>query len=86
MHDRELDSATDSWFAGPSPKKEPEDAAEEWGSEEQIIYAVKPASGAVRFDGDWFGQQMSEADYTQAFSDADTQYARMLRALIAQAQ
>ncbi len=40
----------------------------------------------LRFDGDPGGQQLSQDDYDQAFSDADTLYARMLKALIAQAR
>ena len=38
----------------------------------------------VRFGGDWIGQQLSEAEYTTRFSEADAGYARMLRALLAQ--
>ena len=40
----------------------------------------------LRFDGDPGGQQLSQNDYDQAFSDADTQYSRMLKVLIAQAR
>ncbi len=40
----------------------------------------------LRFDDDPGGQQLSRADYNQAFSDADTVYSRMLKALIAQAR
>ena len=40
----------------------------------------------IRFDGDWGAQGMEEADYLQAFSDADQQYVRMLRVLIAEAR
>ena len=43
-------------------------------------------SGLMRFDGDWGAQGIQEADYMKAFSEADQQYARMLRALIAQAR
>ena len=43
-------------------------------------------SQVLRFDGDWGGQQMSEDAYMKAFTDADQQYARMLKALIAQAR
>jgi len=38
----------------------------------------------VRFGGDWSGQQLSEAEYTTLFSEADASYARMLRALLAE--
>ena len=41
-------------------------------------------SGAFRFDGNWAAQNMSEEDYMKTYADADTQYARMLKALIAQ--
>ena len=41
-------------------------------------------SGAFQFDGDWGAKRMSEEDYMKIHSDADTQYARMLEALIAQ--
>ena len=43
-------------------------------------------AGPVRFNGNWFGQQMSEADYARMSAEADTQYKRMLRVLIANAQ
>ena len=43
-------------------------------------------AGPVRFNGNWFGQQMSEADYARMSAEADTQYERMLRVLIANAQ
>jgi len=38
----------------------------------------------VRFGGDWDEQQLSEAEYTTLFSEADAGYARMLRALLAE--
>ena len=38
----------------------------------------------IRFTGDWIGQQLSQAEYTRLFSDADAGYARMLRALLAE--
>ena len=38
----------------------------------------------VRFGGDWSGQQLSQAEYTTLFSEADASYARMLRALLAE--
>jgi hypothetical protein len=38
----------------------------------------------VRFGGDWSGQQLSQAEYTTLFSEADARYARMLRALLAE--
>ncbi len=38
----------------------------------------------VRFGGDWIGQQLSQAEYTTLFSEADARYARMLRALLAE--
>ena len=56
------------------------------GARDDRVDMFDGGSGPVRFDGDWFGQQISEADYTQALVDADTEYARMLRALITQAQ
>ena len=42
-------------------------------------------SGVVRFDGDWGEQGLQEAEYMKAFSEADQQYTRMLKALIAHA-
>ena len=36
----------------------------------------------VRFDGDWGNQQMSQDDYMKIFTTADTEYARMLQALL----
>ena len=36
----------------------------------------------VRFGGDWVGQQLSQAEYTTLFNEADAGYARMLRALL----
>ena len=38
----------------------------------------------VRFDGEWGGQQLSEDEYTALFSEADADYARMLKALLAE--
>ncbi len=38
----------------------------------------------VRFGGDWSGQQLSQSDYTALFVETDTDYMRMLRALLAQ--
>ena len=37
----------------------------------------------VAFDGDWKKQKMSEDDYTKAFSAAESEYAKMLGALLA---
>ena len=42
-------------------------------------------SGVVRFDGDWGAQGMQEAEYMKAFSEAEQQCTRMLKALIAHA-
>ena len=38
----------------------------------------------VRFTGDWSGQQLSQAEYTTLFSEADAGYALMLRGLLAE--
>jgi hypothetical protein len=38
----------------------------------------------VQFDGEYKKRKMSEEDYLKAFSDADTAYARMLTALVAE--
>ena len=38
----------------------------------------------VRFSGDWIGQQLSQDEYTALFSEADADYARMLRVLLAE--
>ena len=43
-------------------------------------------SGIVRFDGDSEAQGLQEAEYLKAFSEADQQYTRMLKALIAHAR
>lgn len=37
----------------------------------------------VEFDGEWKKQKISEDDYTKAFSSADTDYTKMLGALLA---
>lgn len=42
------------------------------------------AGRLVRFNGDWSAQQLSEAEYTTLFNEADASYARMLRALLAE--
>ena len=36
----------------------------------------------VRFNGNWSGQELSQAEYATLFNEADTGYARMLRALL----
>jgi len=36
------------------------------------------------FNSDWKAQKLSEEEYMQAFADADTRYAKILQALIAQ--
>jgi len=38
----------------------------------------------VRFDGDRSGRELSQDDYNEAFSEADAEYSRLLKALIAQ--
>ena len=38
----------------------------------------------LRFDGMWTKQQMTEDDYRNGFSEAETQYIRMLEALLAE--
>ena len=43
-------------------------------------------SGMLRFDGNPGGQNMSDAQYQSTVADADEQYTRMLRVLIAQAR
>ena len=50
----------------------------------EVVDVYDGGAGVLRLDGDWDAQSMSEADYREAFADADDQYARMLRALIAQ--
>lgn len=42
------------------------------------------AGKTVSFDGDWSGQQMSEAEYSEAFAEADREFASLLSLLIAQ--
>jgi hypothetical protein len=50
----------------------------------QIFDTFETSKGQVKFDGDWKAQKLSEADYVKAFQDADSHYARMLKALLAQ--
>jgi hypothetical protein len=38
----------------------------------------------IAFNSDWKAQKVSEAEYMQAFADADARYAKILQALIAQ--
>ena len=40
----------------------------------------------VVFDGDWDAQKISESDYMKRFADADTEYAKLLGALLAEAK
>jgi hypothetical protein len=42
------------------------------------------AGKSVSFDGDWGKAKLSEQEYMQAFQTTDTEYARMLEALLAQ--
>ncbi|MEE2613127.1 MAG: hypothetical protein VX975_04820 [Acidobacteriota bacterium] len=46
--------------------------------------SVDTGGRLVRFGGDWVGQQLSQAEYTTVFNEADAGYARMLRALLAE--
>jgi hypothetical protein len=58
-------------------------AADSW--EQDAKQADKIATKHLNFDGDWQKQGFrSEAEYTKAFADADQNYAKILRALIAQ--
>jgi hypothetical protein len=55
--------------------------------EQDAKKADKVVTTRLTFDGDWKKQGLnSEDDYTKAFGDADARYAKMLRALIAQAK
>lgn len=42
------------------------------------------SEGRTSFDGDWKKQKLSEDDYRKKYSDADAEYAKMLRALLGQ--
>jgi hypothetical protein len=42
------------------------------------------SKAGVQFDGEYKKRKMSEEDYLKAFSEADTAYARMLTALVAE--
>jgi hypothetical protein len=42
------------------------------------------AGRSLSFDGDWGKVKMSEQEYMQSFQTTDTEYARMLEALLAQ--
>ena len=44
--------------------------------------SVDTGGRLVRFGGDWDGQQLSRAEYTTLFNEADAGCARMLRALL----
>ena len=44
------------------------------------------ADKQVVFDGDWDAQKISEADYNKHFADADTEYTKILEALLAEAK
>ena len=44
------------------------------------------ADKQVVFDGNWDAQKISEADYNKTFADADTEYAKILEALLAEAK
>jgi len=48
------------------------------------VYEV--AGKRVVFDRNWKAQDMSEDDYMKAYADADTRYADMLKALLAEVQ
>jgi hypothetical protein len=49
-----------------------------------IIY--ESATIRTAFDGDWRAQKLSEKEYHDRFTAADARYARLLKALLAQAQ
>ncbi len=55
------------------------DEGQGWDSYEQ-------GATKLAFDGDWKKVKMTEDQYTKAFNDADSRYAKMLSALIAQLQ
>ncbi len=55
------------------------DEGQGWDSYEQ-------GTTKLAFDGDWKKVKMTEDQYTKAFNDADSRYAKMLSALIAQLQ
>jgi len=44
------------------------------------------ADKQVVFDGNWDAQKMSEADYNKLFADADSEYTKILEALLAEAK
>ena len=44
--------------------------------------SVERGGSTASFDGDWKKAKQSEADYMKAFGDADTEYVRLLQALI----
>lgn len=54
------------------------------GNKNDPFDIVTSGTQAVLFDGEFKKRKMSEEDYLKAFSDADTAYARMLTALVAE--
>lgn len=52
--------------------------------ENQPFDAVESAGKRTAFDGEWKKQKLSEQEYMQAFTNADTRYAELLATLLAQ--
>ena len=50
----------------------------------ETIDLYDSGTDVVRFDGDRSGRELSQDDYNEAFSEADAEYSRLLKALIAQ--
>jgi hypothetical protein len=52
--------------------------------ENQAFDSYEADGKRTMFDGDWKRQKVSEQDYMKTFADADTRYAQILAALLAQ--
>ena len=52
--------------------------------DDQPFDTVEMAGKRTVFDSEWGKQKLSEADYMKAFAEADSRYAQMLSALLAQ--
>ena len=50
----------------------------------ETIDLYDSGTDVIRFDGDRSGGELSQDDYNEAFSEADAEYSRLLKALIAQ--
>ncbi len=54
--------------------------------EGQPYDTFESATKRLAFDGDWRKQKLTEEEYNKEFADADTLYAKLLQALVAEAK